>query len=118
MNLALLVAGHLIGDWIVQTDYQAREKTRSWAAMAEHMLGYHATLALAMLASSLTDPQAFAILGVSLVTHAFIDRRWPVVRLLELTRSRDFARQTWGVLVVDQALHVSILLMALAILVR
>jgi len=28
----VLLAGHLVGDWMVQNDWQAANKTRSWAA--------------------------------------------------------------------------------------
>lgn len=31
--LPMLLAGHLIGDWIVQTDWQAANKASSWRAI-------------------------------------------------------------------------------------
>lgn len=118
--LALVIAAHLIGDWLVQTDWQAANKTRSWGAMAQHMAGYHLTLVV-MLALVYSDNEAWrplTIVGVSLVTHAFIDRRWPVRRLLQLTGSAAFAETTWGVLVADQALHLSILCLLVAAVAR
>jgi hypothetical protein len=36
-----LLAGHLLGDWVAQTDWQATAKTRSWAALAAHLTSYH-----------------------------------------------------------------------------
>jgi hypothetical protein len=33
----MLFAGHLPGDWVAQTDWQATTKTRSWAALAAHV---------------------------------------------------------------------------------
>jgi hypothetical protein len=30
----MVFAGHLLGDWVAQTDWQATTKTRSWAALA------------------------------------------------------------------------------------
>lgn len=104
----LLLAGHLIGDWIVQTDYQAVNKTTSWKANQQHMLGYH--LALAALAALAAPVWAVAVIvAVSWSTHAVIDRRWPVVRLMEATGSGPFSKTTFGVIAVDQALHLSIL---------
>jgi hypothetical protein len=33
----MVFAGHLLGDWVAQTDWQATTKTRSWAALAAHV---------------------------------------------------------------------------------
>lgn len=115
--LALVLAGHLVGDVIVQTDYQANAKARSWTAMAEHMLGYHIALGAIAAHAAPSDPARFWLLVVSLVTHAFIDRRWPVERLLVATRSagfRDYLAPGFGLIVVDQALHLTILLVTVA----
>ena len=46
MLFPLLVAGHLIGDWVVQTDWQAANKATSWKANQQHMAGYHLALAI------------------------------------------------------------------------
>lgn len=115
MVFEALLAGHLIGDWVVQTDYQAANKATSWKAHQQHMLGYHVTLALA---GSLVLGWAplLLVLAVSYATHSLIDRRWPVKRLMELTGSRPFSETMFGMIAVDQALHLSILC-GLAILV-
>lgn len=106
--LALLLAGHLVGDWIVQTDYQAANKMTSWKANQQHMLGYHLVLgALALLAVPVWA--VALIVAVSWSTHAVIDRRWPVVWLMEVTGSGPFSKTTFGVIAVDQAVHLSIL---------
>lgn len=103
-----LLAGHLLGDWVIQTDYQAHHKTESWRAMAGHIATYHWFMALILL-PVLWHPSALAVLAVSAATHAFIDRRWPVRALLRATGSPVFAESTWGVLAADQALHVAVL---------
>lgn len=140
--LAALIAGHLIGDWVVQTDRQAARKgwpqevdgdveaalevafnrlgllrrflwLRSWRANQAHVATYHAAV-LAALAPVWPDGHAWpltVLVAVSWVTHSFIDRRWPVRWLMEHTGSRPFASTSWGPLVVDQALHLSILLL-------
>jgi hypothetical protein len=33
-------------DWIAQTDWQATNKTRSWAALAAHVASYHLIVGL------------------------------------------------------------------------
>jgi predicted membrane-bound dolichyl-phosphate-mannose-protein mannosyltransferase len=106
--LAAVLAGHLIGDWVVQTDWQAENKTTSWKANQQHMLGYHLALAaFCFLAMPVT--LVAAVIVVSWVTHSIIDRRWPVVRLMQATRSVPFSQTTFGVIATDQALHLSII---------
>jgi hypothetical protein len=41
-----LLSGHLLGDWVAQTDWQATNKTRSRAALAAHVASYHLIMAL------------------------------------------------------------------------
>ena len=95
--LAALWAAHDLGDHVVQTDHQAAGKASSWRAMAGHLAGYHATqlAALALLRSMGVAPSAgrtAAAVAVSVTSHGLLDRRWPVLRVLELTGSPRFAR--------------------------
>jgi hypothetical protein len=139
--LALVLAGHLIGDWIVQTDWQAANKIRpdytgwhtsrwvlpgvlyhrpgywrSWRANQQHMVGYHLAMLVALLPSgtALTGWYLCRLVGVSWVTHSLIDRRWPVKWLMSHTGSTPFSETTFGVIAVDQALHLSILCLLVA----
>ena len=115
--LPLVLAGHFIGDWVVQTDYQAVAKASSWVANQRHMLGYHITLgALATLSLGVSWP-LLVLISVSWITHSFIDRRWPVRWLMAHTGSRPFSETPWGVIAVDQALHLSILCITVAAIV-
>jgi hypothetical protein len=65
----VLLAGHLLGDWIAQTDWQATNKTRSWAALAAHVASYHLLMGLLLLIPVLRDgwpaARALAALTVS-----------------------------------------------------
>jgi hypothetical protein len=110
MLFALLLAGHLVGDFIAQTDRQAMEKTTSWAANQAHCLTYHLTMAAFVLPFYRSWHLLWA-LAVSWGTHAVIDRRWPVRHLLRATGSPQFAGTTFGVIAADQALHVAILVL-------
>ncbi len=135
---ALLLAGHLVADFIVQTDYQALNKTwpqpwaehadwelryfayasakrRSWVTNQQHCLTYHLTMAAFVLPFYRSWALLWALV-VSWGTHALIDRRWPVRRLLEATRSPEFAKTSWGPLAADQALHIAILAVIAALL--
>ena len=126
--LALVLAGHFIGDWIVQTDWQAANKVwtgpssplteagyrLSWKANQQHMLGYHLTL-MVLVAPVWHSWAALGGLGISWVTHSIIDRRWPVCWLMAHTGSKPFSETTFGVIAVDQALHLSILCLLVAV---
>ena len=111
----VLLAGHLLGDWVAQTDWQATTKTRSWAALTAHVASYHLLMGLLLLIPILRDGwpagKALAALAASAITHAVIDRRWPVRALLRASGSPGFATVEWGVIAVDQALHLFILAM-------
>jgi hypothetical protein len=109
----VLLAGHLLGDWVAQNDWQATNKTRSWAALTAHVASYHLLMGLLLLIPLLRDGwpagKALAALAVSALTHAVIDRRWPVRALMRAAGSPGFAAVEWGVIAVDQALHLFIL---------
>jgi hypothetical protein len=60
--------------------------------------------------------KALVVLGVSAASHALIDRRWPVRALLRAVGSQGFTTLEWGVVAVDQDLHLSILAMLAVLL--
>ncbi len=92
--LAALWAAHDFADHIMQTDHQAAHKVRSWPAMAGHVGSYTAVQvgALALLRGGFSPGRLVAGVAFSAVTHAFLDRRWPVWRALALTGSPEFAK--------------------------
>ncbi len=104
----LVLAGHLLGDFVTQTDWQASNKESSWRADLAHVLTYHLTLAVLVL-PVWHDWRAVWFLAISAATHAFVDRRWPTRLLLGSTGSKNFATVFWGVIATDQVLHLSIL---------
>ena len=116
----ILLTGHLLGDWVAQSDWQATNKTHSWVALAGHVAGYHLVMGLLLLLPVVRDGwpagKALAVLAVSAASHAVIDRRWPVRALLRVAGSPGFATVEWGVIAVDQALHLSILAMLAVLL--
>lgn len=95
--MAALWAAHDLADHVVQTDHQAATKATSWRGMVGHITGYQATQAFAVCALRTLGVRpswhrALVCALVSAGTHAFLDRRWPVVRLLERTGSERFAK--------------------------
>lgn len=113
MDLSLyLLAGHMLGDWVVQTDWQAAHKTTSWRANQAHVYTYHLTLFTALLYplwGRFPTVRLLIAYGLSWGLHSLIDRRWPVRWLLRVTQSPAFAETTLGVLAADQTLHVATL---------
>ncbi|TQS44343.1 DUF3307 domain-containing protein [Cryptosporangium phraense] len=120
-----LLAGHQAGDHLVQTDHQAQHKAsdgaKGWRAMAGHVASYTACQAVALAGLSaagvkLRPSRALAALAVSAGTHAFIDRRWPVVWWQDRTGSGPFVRLADhginGAYLSDQAAHVVCLYVA------
>lgn len=128
--LPVLIVSHDLADHVIgQTDHQAARKGAptpeavaggadphaGWGANLAHVGQYHlavgAFLALvwAVLPLPLTWTGLAAGLAFSAVTHAFLDRRWPVRRLLRLVRSAGFAdlrsNGMNGMYLTDQALH-------------
>lgn len=134
---AVLAVGHNLADHVFgQSDHQAANKgapsatdvadgvspRKGWAACLSHVAQYHLVMAvmLAMLWAVLPLQMSWAGLAaglaVSVVTHAFFDRRWPVRWLLQHTGSPDFAELKAagmnGMYLADQALHQTALLVS------
>jgi Protein of unknown function (DUF3307) len=120
---ATLYAGHQVADHVLgQTDEQAADKAkpgvRGWAANLAHVAQYHLVVGVMLAAAILVlglDVSSWAWaagLGFSAVTHAFLDRRWPVRWISEHTGSPKFVQPEHplpGAYLVDQSLHIAAL---------
>jgi hypothetical protein len=116
-----LLAGHMLGDWVFQTDHQAKNKTTSWRANQAHVYTYHLTLLAALAYPLRPCPPTLRLLvafALSWALHSLIDRRWPVRWLVRVTGSPEFAQTTLGILAADQALHVATLAVMAAVIGR
>ena len=136
---ALFIAfyvGHLLGDYVVQTDRMAKLKVagasvsawRSWLANQCHVATYSLAIAATVLLTlavggSLNELGAvpwwrwLVAATANWAAHFVIDRRWPVRRLMEATGSGPFFRNG-GALHIDQILHLLTLLILAAFLPR
>lgn len=117
-----LFTGHHLGDHIAQTDRQALRKSgRGWPAaraMTGHLIAYHLCVSAALAGLVIIDvplrlPGALAALSWSILTHGFIDRRWPVRWLLRRSGAPRFADLKSdglnGMYLADQSLHIGCL---------
>ena len=114
-----LFVGHLIGDFLMQSDNMARHKMESWSWMLRHICTYMAimTVVVVIYASSHPLPAwlIVAALAFILVTHVILDRRvftewW--MRLVGVAPNHP-----WMPIVVDQVFHVLILAIVAHVLV-
>ncbi len=120
---ATLAAMHDVGDFLLQTDHQAARKpctedrlaecseAESWRCLAAHVASYHAAQVVGLVVANralglkLSPGRVLAGVAVSAVTHAVIDRRWPVRWWMDHTGSHDFRVKAGGGMHVDQTMH-------------
>lgn len=94
-------------------------ETESWGALVGHITSYHLIQAATLVAGNrylhlgLTPKRIAAGIAVSALTHAVIDRRWPVRWWMDHTGSSGF-RSRGGAPQVDQAMHYLALAVATA----
>ncbi|WP_371484917.1 DUF3307 domain-containing protein [Kitasatospora sp. NBC_00315] len=122
----LLYVGHMLADYPFQTDHQAAHKAGSgrvgWTASAAHA-GTHAVVAVALvlgvgaaaLGLHLTGAGTVAAVAWIVVSHAAIDRRWPVTRWMAVARQTGFAAHG-GAAHVDQTAHLALGLLPAALM--
>ncbi|KPM55769.1 hypothetical protein ACG83_10880 [Frankia sp. R43] len=138
--LAAALAAHEVADNLLgQTDNQAGRKDKpgaeGWCANLRHVAAYHAVMA-AMVGATVRVTRVpvsgrglLAGFVVSAASHGFIDRRWPIRRLMAVTGSPAFAEMTittsvpgmpWkpGLNRGDQAAHAGMLWLAALVATR
>jgi len=112
-----LLVGHLVGDFLLQTDGMAKYKAESWTWMLRHVGLYLAVMAVVLGAYSLSTPVPLWVIGLALlfiaVTHVILDRReftlgW--MRLIGITSDLG-----WLTIVADQVFHVLVLVVVVQI---
>ncbi|MEV7313921.1 DUF3307 domain-containing protein [Streptomyces microflavus] len=118
----LLYLGHLLADYPLQSDHQATHKadrtTTGWTAALTHAATHVATCAAALTAGALALDDVVVSVPVALValvwigaSHAFIDRRWPVLWWMRHTGSTSWIERG-GAAHVDQTAHILALVLA------
>ncbi|MGD8625579.1 MAG: DUF3307 domain-containing protein [Anaerolineae bacterium] len=106
-----LLVGHLVGDFLLQTDGMARNKSKSWPWMLRHVGLYMLLVTVVIVVYALSHPLSFWWIALALlllsVTHVGLDRRrfttwWMGVVGIE-------PQHPWLGIVVDQVFHILIL---------
>jgi len=106
-----LLVGHLVGDFLLQTDGMAKYKAQSWTWMLRHVGLYLAVMVIVLGVYSASHAVPLWALAVALlfigVTHIVLDRRdvtmgW--MRLIGITSDLG-----WLTIVIDQVFHLLVL---------
>jgi hypothetical protein len=122
----LFYVAHKIGDYWVQTDWQANNKATNWIALWSHGTTYALTfmpfVTLAVVTDVISPVAAFASFGLIQLPHVWFDTRkplnwyWVHVKRLSLDPA---SHPLFAILrlEMDQAFHISCLAAATGILV-
>lgn len=116
--IGVAICAHQVSDHIFQTDKMAANKAKpgrvGWSYLLQHVYIYHVVMVAMILVTVVLLGLPITVLGFvssiafSAITHAILDRRWPVKWILDHTGSPDFANlQTplCGMYLADQSLH-------------
>lgn len=106
-----LIMAHVLGDFLLQTEWQAQNKKTHLRALLAHVSVYHlVVLVILYTGFSYSLVTLIPVVLVLAIAHAVLDGS-PVVRgfirLLKIAVHRDPER--WLVLAVDQSLHLLLL---------
>lgn len=114
---AMMILGHLLGDYVFQSDFMAQNKTKHSSAAALHAAMYTLVLAAVLAPAfqvSTETTEVYALkLFVVFITHYLMDRyslakRW---MQLELVDQKGFAEslKPWSTIIIDNTGHLCVL---------
>ena len=114
-----LIVGHLVGDFLFQTDSIAKNKVLSWPWMLRHITMYMAIMVVVVVVFALSHATSFWVAGVVLLfiagTHVILDRREFTARWMRFIGIS--AGLSWLPIVIDQVFHLLVLAVAAQVLV-
>lgn len=104
-----LLVGHLLGDFILQNDWQANnKKKRTWPCLV-HCVWYTLAVITVALPELLLSP---GVISIIFITHFGIDRT-PFIEwwMRNVSGQTSFLRrlEPWSIICVDQVFHLTIL---------
>lgn len=103
----VLLMGHLVGDFLFQTNGMARWEATWWDALIGHAAVYTACVLVAARLDGVT--LGLLAVGLLVVSHAVLDQRrlvrWWARTVGGITRAED----QWLLIVIDQVAHLLIL---------
>lgn len=107
-----LLIGHLIGDYLFQTNWMATRKEKEWLPLITHSLVY--TICVAVIGWFTHSLTFYGILFIFL-THLIIDRRFFIRLWVRYIQRAKGSQENWLSIMTDQIFHLIILVIALYI---
>lgn len=107
-----LLLGHLVGDFLLQTSWMARNKATQWLPLLVHVSVYTSVIALFGLFAGGLSPAAIALIFIS---HVILDRRSFVQFWVERVQMTTGSESRWLTIVADQIFHLLFLALAIAL---
>ncbi|ANU26751.1 DUF3307 domain-containing protein [Planococcus versutus] len=108
----VLLIGHLIGDFLLQTSWMAKYKATKWLPLLTHVAIYTAVIAvLGILSGGLSLPA----LALVFIGHLILDRKTFVMFWVERIQTAKGPEKIWLSIVADQIFHIILLAIAIAI---
>lgn len=112
MLLINMIVGHLVGDYILQTDWMASGKKTSSLICLLHCVMWSGAVLMFGFALPRADNPPMWVPWLLLVTHYIQDRGTLVSRWMGFNRQqlfRDGLCAPWSTIVVDNVLHILVL---------
>lgn len=114
---ALMILGHLLGDYVFQTDNMAQNKTRSNAVAALHAGVYTWVMGWVLVPQWWFSEEMAAVFALKLlvvfITHYLMDRyalarRWMQLKIVD---QKGFAEhlKPWSTIIIDNTGHLCVL---------
>jgi hypothetical protein len=113
----IMLCTHLFADYLLQTEWQAVNKSKNLIALGSHIAVYHLVMLGVLVWRFGWDMRVLGVVAFLALTHAVMDRGWVIPRLMRALRlvvNRPAER--WLVMVVDQVIHILLLGIAALIL--
>lgn len=108
----LIIFSHWVADFIAQSDWMAKNKSKSWKALSLHILAY--TISLALLLSLIHPKTALFYALVNGGVHFVIDAI--TSRITAKLYAKGDVHNFFVVIGLDQALHMSTLVATIPLL--
>lgn len=107
MDLAGAIIGHMVGDYLLQNDWIAANKTKDSLVCALHAMLWTAAVGCFARVSVVSDLVGLGCFAWLFGTHFVIDRWRLAARNMEYTGQRDFKQNMapWSMIVVDNTWH-------------
>lgn len=101
---AYLFVAHLIGDYLLQTNWMASYKTTKLSALLAHCTVY--TLSMVVVAYFTFGALPLWAIAIIFFAHVFFDKRTFTVWWVENIMRTDSKQFGWLVIAVDQTFHI------------